>query len=59
MMPTVLYKHLEPEYAEAMVRDGKVRIGTLFGYRAIEDDDPERGDAGEGKLLLHSDSAAP
>lgn len=55
-IPKMLYKFLRPEYAEGMVQKGSVRIGTLFEFRAMEDNDPERGDRGEGRLLLHSDA---
>jgi len=55
-IPDVLYKFLLPEHAERMVEAGLVRVGTLFEFRALEGDDPERGDSGEGSLLLHSDT---
>lgn len=55
-MPKNLYKFLALRYAESMASDGTVKIGTLFGYRGLEGDDPERGDAGEGRLTLHSDT---
>jgi len=55
-MPSVLYKFLRPEHAEAMARSGCVRVGTLFAFRGLEKGDPERGDSGEGELLLHSDA---
>jgi hypothetical protein len=55
MIPNVLYKFLRTDHAEAMLRFGTVRVGTLFDFRAMEVGDEERGDGGEGKLLLHSD----
>lgn len=54
-MARTLYKFLRPEHAEAMVRSGAVRIGTLFEFRAMEHD-RERGDRDEGRLALHSDA---
>lgn len=56
-IPNVLYKFLRPQHAESMIRSGSVRIGTLFEFRALEDADRDRGDSGEGRLLLHSDAS--
>ena len=49
-----LFKYLKPKWADTMVRDGSVRIGTLDDYRKL-DEDAERGDSGEGTRTLHSD----
>jgi hypothetical protein len=50
-----LYKYLEPQWADQMLADGFLRVGTLFSYRQMEKLDPERGDLGEGTCTLHSD----
>ncbi len=52
---TYLYKYLEPKWADAMIRTGTMRIGTLEVYRDLEAKDAERGDIGEGTRTLHSD----
>lgn len=48
-----LYKLSEAKFAQALVSNGSVRVGTLFGFRLAELDE-ERRDAGEGTLTLHS-----
>jgi hypothetical protein len=50
-----VYKYLEPQWADAMVQRGAMRIGTLNLYRNLEASDTERGDIGEGTRTLHSD----
>jgi len=52
-----LYKYLEPIWAERMVRDGAVRVGTLYDFRRIEALDPERGDQDEGVRVSLTDGA--
>jgi hypothetical protein len=55
MMPTVLYKYLAPPHAQEMTANGVVRVGRLFEFRKVEED-PERNDGAEGRLVLHSDA---
>ena len=50
-----LFKYLKAEYADAMMKLGAIRIGTLYHYRALEGTDRERGDSGEGTKELHTD----
>ncbi len=50
-----LYKYLQPKWADAMIRTGSIRVGTLSEYRELEAKDAERGDLGEGTRVLHSD----
>jgi len=52
-----LYKYLQPIWAERMVRDGAVRVGTLYDFRRIEALDPERGDQNEGVRISFTDGA--
>jgi hypothetical protein len=53
-MPTPLYKYLEPRYAQDLISEGCIKLGTLSEYRGMEGSDQERGDAHEGKLTLES-----
>src|SRR5579864_8563146 len=46
MVPT-LYKYLRYDYADRMMSEGEVYVGTLAYYRGIED--PTRADLNEGK----------
>lgn len=58
--PPVLYKFVrEEKHADSLVRHGKVRIGTLYDFRAQEGLDPARGDAGEGQFTITLASAQP
>jgi hypothetical protein len=50
-----LYKYLPPVWAEKMLRDGAVRIGTLYDFRRIEALDSERGDQHEGVRISLTD----
>jgi hypothetical protein len=43
-----LFKYLRPEFADALIVRGSLRIGTLYGFRDEEALDPERGDKLEG-----------
>jgi hypothetical protein len=52
-----LYKYLEPVWAERMVRDGSVRVGTLHDFRRIEGLDSERGDLHEGVRISLTDGS--
>ena len=45
----VLYKYTRSQYAEGMVRRGEFLIGTLHGFRKIEEHGLAIGDADEGK----------
>src|SRR6267378_1684411 len=52
-----LYKYLPPVWAERMLRDGSVRVGTLYDFRRIEVLDSERGDQDEGARISLTDGA--
>lgn len=43
------------QYAEHFFADGKLRIGTLYDFRRVEEYGDETGDAGEGTKQLYSD----
>lgn len=49
-IPTLppLYRYTHRVHAESLVRDGQIRLGTLFNYRRIEAHAPMIGDAHEG-----------
>ena len=49
--PVPWYKYMQREYAESLVRDGVVRIGTLAEFRDTESHGEEIGDADEGRDL--------
>jgi hypothetical protein len=53
-MPNPLYKFLEPKFAQDLISEGSIKVGTLSEYRAMEGHDPERGDGQEGELTLKS-----
>jgi hypothetical protein len=48
-LPPPLFKYTKRVYAEALVREGKIRIGTLHDYRRIERHAPMIADEDEGK----------
>jgi len=50
---TVLYKYLRKQHADLLIKRGKLRIGTLYGYRDIEKHGTKVGDADEGKKSLY------
>ena len=52
-----LYKYLQPIWAERMVRDGSVRVGTLYDFRHTEALDSERRDEHEGVRISLTDGA--
>ncbi len=52
-----LYKYLQPIWADRMVRDGAVRVGTLYDFRRIEALDSERRDQDEGVRISLTDGA--
>ena len=45
-----VYKYLKREYAQKMMKDGSIQIGTLSHYRDIEDE--ARADRNEGKKAI-------
>lgn len=45
-----IYKYLERKFAEMMMAEGTVRIGTLYDYRKGEENDSQRPDRNEGKM---------
>jgi len=45
---TPLYKFLPSEFAKELISQGRLRIGTLFSFRALEQHGAARGDALEG-----------
>ena len=47
-LPTTLFKYTRREYADAMLKHGVFKIGTLHGFRRIEELGSAVGDAGEG-----------
>ena len=47
-LPGVLFKYTRQEHADAMIRRGSFRIGTLYEFRKVEAHGPEVGDEGEG-----------
>ncbi len=56
--PAALYKFFGKEaQAQDLVERGTVRIGTLYDFRAQEELDPVRGDAGEGQFTITLESA--
>ena len=56
-MSMQLYKYLPPTWAEQMVREGAIRIGTLYDFRRIEAFGAERGDKDEGVRISLTDGA--
>jgi len=42
------FKYLKSEYANAMLFHGRIRIGTLYDFRRIEEHDAARADISEG-----------
>src|SRR5437016_1757377 len=46
--PGQLFKYLERRWADAMIERGAIRIGTLHGFRRIEEHGDEIGDRDEG-----------
>lgn len=59
--PTIrtFYKFLEPHYADVMVAEGTVRIGTLADYRRSELYGEEIGDRDEGRATFAMNILAP
>ncbi|HYR05890.1 MAG TPA: hypothetical protein VEP71_04335 [Gallionella sp.] len=55
---TVLYKYLQKQYADLLIKRGKLRIGTLYEYRDIEKHGTIVGDEDEGKKSLYMDVAS-
>ena len=53
-----LFKYLEPTWADRMVYDGSVRVGTLYDFRRIESLGAERGDGAEGVRISLTDGRA-
>lgn len=53
-----LFKYLEPRWADQMVDQGSVRIGTLFDFRHKEAHGKERGDELEGVRVTMTDGRA-
>jgi hypothetical protein len=53
-----LFKYLEPVWADRMVSDGSVRVGTLYDFRRIESLGSERGDGDEGVRISLTDGKA-
>lgn len=49
------FKSMRRQYAEQFFADGKLRVGTLYDFRRVEDYGDETGDAGEGTKRLYSD----
>lgn len=50
-MPRVLYKYVLADHAAAMVKYGRIRVGTLFDFRREEDHGRQIGDAREGSVV--------
>ncbi len=50
-----LYKYLEERWASQMLEKGSIRVGTLHGFRTMEDDQLRR-DPGEGTMTMTSNS---
>ena len=49
------FKSMRRQHAEQFFVDGKLRVGTLYDFRRVEDYGDETGDAGEGTKQLYSD----
>jgi hypothetical protein len=49
-MPSVLYRYMKRDLAEALISDGRIEVGTLFHYRKQELLGDQVGDAEEGIL---------
>src|SRR5215467_13805693 len=45
-----LYKYLKREYADQLINEGTIKIGTYFEFRKMEED-KQRGDKDEGKII--------
>jgi len=54
----VLYKYINPKWADEMTSRGSVRIGTLYGFRTTETLGGERGDQHEGVRISLTDGKA-
>jgi hypothetical protein len=50
-MDTTLYKYLHKKYAESLINEGEIRIGTLYNFRKSELHGTEIGDDGEGTIV--------
>jgi SEC-C motif len=50
-----LYKFMRPEHAAALLSDGCVRVGTMYGYRDQESHGFVVGDEGEGCAARYDD----
>lgn len=48
------FKAMRRQYADQFFADGKLRVGTLYDFRRVEDYGDETGDAGEGTKELYS-----
>ncbi len=46
LLPTVLYKYLPSQYANALIEEGEVMFSTLSWFKQLEDQ--RRGDLLEG-----------
>ena len=45
-----IYKYLSQKHADMMMKEGIIRIGTLYEYRKNEQPDKQRNDNNEGKM---------
>ena len=50
-----VYKYLPEQHAKSLIREGKIRIGTLYDFRKTEEYGGEIGDENEGINIEYSD----
>jgi len=54
-----LYKYLPIKFAEKMINENSLKIGTLYSYRDVENYGDEIGDSDEGKRTEYSHDKEP
>jgi hypothetical protein len=45
----ILYKYLKKQFANELINEGKILVGTYYDFRKMED--PQRGDKDEGRIV--------
>jgi len=56
-LPPPLFRYTKRAYAEDLLHRGKIRLGTLYEYKRIEDHAPMIGDEAEGVKSLYDNPA--
>ena len=50
----MVYRYSAAKWNDQLVSEGRLRLGTLHGYRDEEALPPPIGDSGEGKKMVHA-----